>query len=280
MEFSFFIYILSVVIILTVLVCYIVRKERNREYRKSCLNNGKPLKYIPKKIFQLVEDKSKIPVEFKENINFIKSLNPNWKYTLYDDQDIKKYIRDNYGEEILKYYNKINPKYGPARADFFRYLLIYKEGGAYFDIKSAPTLPLDTIILPDDEYILGHWDGNPQFNIVNNIRGEYQQWYIIAKPKHPFLKEVIDKVIRNIDNYTVHRFGTGKQAVLEVTGPVIYTNAISPILNNHNHRFIDLNEFAGLSYNNIQKSHVNLFNKTHYSKLTEPIIISTNNKDD
>jgi mannosyltransferase OCH1-like enzyme len=280
MEFSFFIYILCVVIILTILVCYIVRKERKCEYRKSCLNNGKPLKYIPKKIFQLVEDKSKVPVEFKENINFIKSLNPNWKYTLYDDQDIKKYIRDNYGEEMLKYYNKINPKYGPARADFFRYLLIYKEGGAYFDIKSAATLPLDTIILPDDEYILSHWDSNPQCIYVNNIRGEYQQWYIIAKPKHPFLKEVIDKVLRNIDNYTVHRFGIGKDGVLRVTGPIIYTNAISPILNNHNHRFIDLNDFTGLNYNNIQKSHVNLFNKTHYSKLTEPIIISANNKDE
>lgn len=279
MEFSFFIYIICIFILLTVIFSYIIRKRRKREYRENCLNNGKPLKYIPKKIFQLIQDKTNISPEFKENMDFIKSLHPDWKYTLYDDKDIREYIRHNYGEEMLNYYSKINPKYGAAKADFFRYLLIYREGGAYFDIKSAPTLSLDTIILPDDEYILSHWDG-PMFPVVNNIRGEYQQWYIIAKPKHPFLKEVIDKVIRNIDNYTVDRFGTGKIGVLRVTGPIVYTNAISPILNNHNHRFIDLNEFAGLIYNNIQKSHVNLFNKTHYSKLSEPIIISTNNKDD
>lgn len=280
MEISFIIYLLCIFILLTVILSYLVRKKRKQEYRENCLNNGQPLKYIPKKIFQLIQDKNNISPEFKENIDFIKSLNPDWKYTLYDDKDIEKYIRNYYGEEMLTYYNKINPKYGPARADFFRYLLIYREGGVYFDIKSASTLPLDMVILPDDEYILSHSDSNPQITNVNNIYGEYQQWYIISRPEHPFLKAVIEQVIQNIDNYTVNTFGTGKMGVLRLTGPIAYTNTISPIINNHNHRFIDLNDFAGLTYNNIQKSHKNLFNKTHYSKISEPIIISTDNKDD
>ena len=47
------------------------------------------------------------------------------------------YIRREYGESILSCYLRIDPVYGAARADLFRYLLLYRTGGVYLDIKSA-----------------------------------------------------------------------------------------------------------------------------------------------
>ena len=127
MEKWFIRYTICIVLILTCIILLFIRKfvEYNCKY-KNCIEGNSPLKYIPKKIFQLVSDKTKIHPKFLENIQYIKKTNPNWEYTLYDDTDIITYLETYYPPEILYYYNKINPNYGPARADFFRYLLMYR----------------------------------------------------------------------------------------------------------------------------------------------------------
>jgi mannosyltransferase OCH1-like enzyme len=272
METYFILYIIFSLLIILCASLAIYRFILVYNYRKSLLKGTGYFKYIPKKIHQTVADKNNINPAFLKNIEYIKKMNPTWDYYLYDDKDIIDYLSKNYSPNILTYYNKINPKYGAAKADFFRYLLMYKEGGVYLDIKSGMKYPLDKIILPDDEYILSHWSCNPQFIEVNNIFGEYQQWHIISRPQHPFLEAVINKVIENIKTYDIS-VGVGKDAVLKVTGPIAYTKAIMPIINKHKHRLIDTDEFIGLEYNNISNSHVNLFSKTHYSKITEPVIL-------
>ena len=272
MDIWFTLYALAVAVVFFVLVLFVLRNLHIYDYRDECLTDGtEPLKHIPKKIFQLVPDKHNINALFQKNIDYIKKLNPDWTYTLYDDNDIISYIH-NYYPELWPYYAKINPKYGAARADFFRYLLMYREGGVYLDIKSAMRFPLDKILYPDDEYILAHWSGNPQHDKVNNTMGEYQQWHIICKPGHPFLKKVIQTVIKNIQDYRLSD-GTGKETVLKVTGPIAYTNAIIPLLDKYNHRLVEIDEMAGLVYNNLDQSHIKLFSKTHYSKISEPIIL-------
>lgn len=230
-------------------------------------------KYIPKNIYQiLTPDKNNINPSFQQNIDYIKNLNPNWTHTLFDENDIVKYLENNYPHSILEIYNSINPKYGAAKADFFRYLLMYKEGGAYFDIKSAMKYPLDQIIKYDDEYVLTR--DKCQCKLLGNIEGEFQQWYIICKPRHPYLKSVIDNVIKNILEYDISKDGTGKAGVFKVTGPIVYTESILPILSNHNYTLYDQNEHIGIIYNNTNKLvHKSLLYSKHYSKLKEPIIL-------
>jgi mannosyltransferase OCH1-like enzyme len=234
-------------------------------------------KYIPKNIHQiLTPDKSKINYMFQVNIDYIKKLNPTWNHILYDDNDIIEYIKTNYGIQMLNIYNMINPEYGAAKADFFRYLLMYKEGGVYLDIKSGMKYPLDEIINEDDEYILSHWASKPNKKILGNKNGEFQQWHIICRPNHPYLKAVIINVINNILNYDIKKDGVGKLGVLKVTGPIIYTQSIQPLLLQYNHKLYKTNEYCGLVYNNL---YINFFlsyrmfsDKKHYSKLTAPII--------
>ncbi len=162
---------------------------------------------IPKNIHQTFYTKV-LPSEIEKNVVNIRTLNPGWEYRLYDDDDIVEFIKNNYEPFVLGYYNRINPEYGAARADLFRYLLMHKYGGVYLDIKSAPTKPLDTVLMPDDRYLLSHWrngkgerfEGAGLHPELHNIPGgEFQQWHIVAAPGHPFLKAVIKKVLRNID---------------------------------------------------------------------------------
>jgi mannosyltransferase OCH1-like enzyme len=270
----FIIYILSIFVIIIALIFRMIRNKHIYDYRDKYFNKTDKIRFIPRNIFQLIQNKNNISPEFQKNIKFLKEKNPTWKYTLYDDEDMVNYIEKYYGSEILYYYNKINPKYGASRADFFRYLLMYREGGVYLDIKSAVVQPLNKIILPDDEYLLSYWDLPTQSDLIGNNFGEFQQWHIICRPKHPYLYKVINDVIYNIENYRKEKDGVGKDAVLKITGPISYTKSILPILNMYGHRLIYLNEYVGLVYNNIKKSHINLFSKTHYSKITESVIIN------
>jgi mannosyltransferase OCH1-like enzyme len=153
---------------------------------------------------------------------------------------------------------------------------MYREGGVYLDIKSAMKYPLDNMIRPDDEYILVHWFSREQCTVLKNKYGEYQQWHIICRPNHPYLKSVIEKVLQNILSYHASSDGVAKKGVLKLTGPIAYTLAILPIVNMHRHRLFYAHENIGLVYNNIGKNHENLFDSPHYSKIKEPIVMTSN----
>src|ERR1700723_370599 len=98
---------------------------------------------IPRIIHQTVPDKANLDDLISQNILHLKSMNRAWDYRLYDDKDCARFIADRYGAVMLSYYESITPRYGAARADLFRYLLIYEYGGVYLDIKSTIINPLD-----------------------------------------------------------------------------------------------------------------------------------------
>lgn len=225
---------------------------------------------------------SSLPEELLQNVEYLKKLNPGWQYKFYDDAAVASYILTNYGEKIYNYYLRINPNYGAARADLFRYLLMYKEGGVYLDIKSTLSKPLDEIIRPDDRYLLCGWcnmkgqkyETAGMYKELEDIEGgEYQQWHIIAAPGAPFLREVILKVLKNIDNYNPWSCKVGKDAVLRLTGPIAYTLAISPLRGKYPHRYERFDEDCGLIYTSLKDvNHHTVVLENHYANQVESII--------
>ncbi len=238
---------------------------------------------IPKIIHQTYFSKE-LPTAIEENIDFICKMNPGWEYRFYDDADIASFIAENYGEHILGYYQRINSNYGAARADLFRYLLMYKVGGVYLDIKSSLERKLDAVIREDDTFILCNWNIKPEenyygggqhFELRHIHAGEYQQWHIAAAPGHPFLRAAIGNVLANIDAYNPGLHGVGKAGVIRVTGPIAYTLAISPLLGSYPHRFANAAEDLGFKYSiyagKESHNHKVLFQR-HYSTLDDSII--------
>jgi mannosyltransferase OCH1-like enzyme len=80
-----------------------------------------------------------MPAVLKRNCRAIEALNPDFSYRFYDDRDRESLIGDAYGEAILAGYRRIDPAFGAARADLFRYLCVYHCGGVYLDVKVAVT---------------------------------------------------------------------------------------------------------------------------------------------
>lgn len=240
------------------------------------LGNG-----IPKHIYQTYSDWESVKPEWRENIEKIRTLNPNWKYHFYGDADIEQFILDEYGDPILELYRRINPKIGPARADLFRYLLIYKKGGVYLDIKSTLTQPLDSVLHPYDQFILAHWSKlpNQERELSQFPLGEYIQWAIISTPGHPFLRTVIDRVLGNLLTYNPWLHGAGKRSALRITGPFAYTIAIESLKNQFPHRYVRQMEDLGIHYSlyTLNKPNENIMAHeqsfpNHYSKNRELLV--------
>jgi len=202
---------------------------------------------IPKTIHQTISNKSSIHPELQENIRRLRTLNPDWDYCLYDDADRRKFIADEYELEMIQIYDRISTRYGAAKADFFRYLLLFRKGGVYLDIKSTALEPLSSVISEQTEYLISRWrngPGEPDDGAGKHskygVDDELQQWFIVATQGHPFLRAVVDRVVRNILNYDALHGGVGASGVLRTTGPIAYTLAIQPILDQHAHQVVDI----------------------------------------
>jgi hypothetical protein len=235
---------------------------------------------IPRIIHQTASSWGTIPAQIKANIDHIRDLNPDFEYRFYSDTEIETFIHQEYGSDLLHAYRRIDPRYGAARADLFRYLCVHHCGGVYLDIKASVSRPLREVFRADDHYLLSQWDQS-KYRGWGSARelatipgGEYQQWHVIAAPNHPFLAAVIKRVLANINAYDPFLNDAGPDAVLRLSGPVAYTLAIHPLLDRYPHRFVDIERDLGIGYTIFQTTaaHYKLF-RSHYTRQTQPVVI-------
>ena len=162
---------------------------------------------IPKRIYQTWKY-HELPDGISLTIQDMKKLNPSYEFYMYDDADIDNFVNKYYPGEIANAYNMLN--IGTAKADLWRYLILYKYGGIYLDIDSMITKSLDDLIMLDDDAIITRESHKNIFN----------QWILIFSEKHPILKATIDKCVYNIINKTSNN-------IWEVTGPGVFTSILN-----------------------------------------------------
>ena len=166
---------------------------------------------IPKIIHQTFKDKN-LPMVTRWHINRFLKRNSEYQYEFYDDQRITEFLEQEYDNETLKSYNRLN--IGAAKADFFRYHVLYKKGGIYLDIDSGINGRLSNFIELQDVAVITR-EGHPDL---------YAQWALIFAPGHPFLKRTMEMMMDNIQNNKY------PNDVHKMTGPWIYTQAINACL--------------------------------------------------
>ncbi len=166
---------------------------------------------IPKTIYQTFKT-AKLPLINRWHIQKFRSQNPAYEYEFYTDSRIDDFFITEYGNDITNAYRKV--QIGAAKADFFRYAILYKWGGIYLDVDSAVKAPFNSFI-PDDDVAIITREKNP---------GLYAQWALIYAPGHPFLEKTINLILQNIaENKYPHD-------VHQMTGPSVYTKAINECL--------------------------------------------------
>jgi FkbM family methyltransferase len=246
---------------------------------------------VPKKLYRTwcTSDPEGICGGRKADIDALNSTQkaiPDWEQIIYGDKEIDNFLEKEFGKnhKVTKAYNLINPKYGAARADLFRYLIIYKYGGFYLDMKSCVSGPIPEMPKDKDMWVSG-WGAKQQGHLFPE-KGEYQNWYIYARKGAPVMKEIIERVVHNI--YRLHENphnninmadisfknlgGTetkSKGNVLSTTGPIAMTIAI---LNSNQINTVqdDISINNVLDYYCIKDDCIG--RKDHYSQQTEPLI--------
>lgn len=133
---------------------------------------------IPKQIFQTFKTK-KLPLLTRLHIWNMKRKNPEYLYFFYDDDDIEQFLSEEFPPQYINCYHRLT--IGAAKADFFRYAILYKKGGIYLDVDSAITKPLRKLIQEKDEAIIS----------VERHENLYVQWALIFSKNHPFFKKNI-----------------------------------------------------------------------------------------
>lgn len=160
---------------------------------------------IPKEIFQTWKTRD-VPEHWMESqLSIIRHL-PDWKYTLYTDEDNREFVKTHF-PDFLSYYDAF--PYNIQRADAIRYMYLYVNGGVYMDLDIALQKPIDELLGDEDFYLVPS----------GNISSHFTNSFMISKPKVSFWLDVIDEMKKpvGITNLTKHFI------VMNSTGPLMLT---------------------------------------------------------
>ncbi len=108
------------------------------------------MRNIASSIYQIgkYKDIKDLNPTYHSNVQAWKNLNPDWEYNYTNDidagQELKEFDADLYElYRLLDLGNKKHGFSGAFKTDVWRYVKIYKEGGIYADLDSAPLIPLE-----------------------------------------------------------------------------------------------------------------------------------------
>jgi len=194
---------------------------------------------IPRRIYQTWYTRDNLHPAIRHKITRMKLTNPSYEYTLFTDDEMDKFVRDNFAPDIVSSYNRL--AIVTAKADFWRYLILYKNGGVYIDFDGAIVGNLDDLFNPEDDAVVSEELDRPFFI----------QWALAFKPNHPILKKTIDLVMRNIRLNTAKDGGQG--SVHSFTGPTVFSEAIHLLYQQNykapfNHSAIGSFDFTDVTY--------------------------------
>ncbi|KAL7515526.1 hypothetical protein ACHAXN_013469 [Cyclotella atomus] len=167
-----------------------------------------------------------------------------WEYRFYTDDTARKYIQENYPLRFVTVFDSLVP--GAYKADFFRYLVLYKDGGIYVDVDVMLNANLDSFITPDLAFFapmdaVGSY-ADEHFCVWNGLLG--------SAPAHPILSYVIEWMVNLVssraDMYDMERsvcqFSGGKDRIenwklraepsLMLSGPCALGLAVNNALGN------------------------------------------------
>jgi hypothetical protein len=139
-------------------------------------------KKIPKVIISTYFDKKKIPDKVFLNI---KKYAPNYKYQIFDDQEINTFLTNNYDQNIVDTFNILK---GAHKADLFRYCYLYKFGGIYIDIKSELIKNLNKVFNQKNIQLYTVLSGGKYKKTI-------YQGIIASIPNNPFFLKLINFMV-------------------------------------------------------------------------------------
>lgn len=157
---------------------------------------------IPHKIHQIWIG-SDLPKKYYNWCKSWQTLNPEWEYKLWQEQDILDLL-----DEPIKSIFLQSKNFG-AKSDIARYVILEKEGGVYCDTDFECIHPLEKITETCTMFAGTIFSKKPE--IANGIIGTI--------PTHPLLAVILEKLKKPV-------LSEGTDTILNTTGPAFLTRTI------------------------------------------------------
>jgi inositol phosphorylceramide mannosyltransferase catalytic subunit len=148
---------------------------------------------------------------------------PNWEHRLYDDDAIHRTIADR-APGWLPTYDTLPRMI--QRVDFFRYLIVYLDGGMYVDVDMISYLPCEPL-LEGASCVLGieiHLRKHLQAELDYRAPWQVANFIFAAAPEHPLLGAALEDIARN-----AARPAQDDERVQDITGPRMLTRIAGAI---------------------------------------------------
>lgn len=245
-----------------------LKQRQNNEIYNEFINLNKQFEMketynsiIPKQVYMCWYTLD-LPKKMLENYNYMKQLNPELTFNLYDDEMCRDFIKNNFDEDILNAFDKLIP--GAYKADLWRYCVLYKLGGIYLDIKYICVNNFRLVALTEQEYFVRD---RPEKCVYNAL--------LVTKPNNEIMLKCINQIVENVKN---KYYGI---TVLEPTGPLLLGNYFNnvqinlmqlffnvSVVKNHSNEYIVMNDRIILSvYKEYRQEQKRFQNKPHYCEL-------------
>jgi inositol phosphorylceramide mannosyltransferase catalytic subunit len=163
---------------------------------------------IPKVIYQTW--KRELPDRVKGLVDWMRGLNPEYEYRFFDDAAMDAFVQEHgpkVNERVWVAYQRLGV--GAARADLWRYLLMYVWGGVYLDVDSLIVRPLREMIRGDEMGIVSR-EGHS---------GLFVQWMLVFAPGCRYMRECVVRCVENV-------LEGESEDIMEVTGPRVYSGVL------------------------------------------------------
>lgn len=140
--------------------------------------------HIPKKVHMswITKDITHHPSDFIQNGlgNLIK-LNPEWNVTIYENDEIEEFLRNNLGPKEYKLFKNTRIV---EKLDIWRLIKLYNEGGLYTDLDRLHNIPLDNILDENTKCVLPTW-GDLDFSHT----------FMMSAPNNPIFATTIELLL-------------------------------------------------------------------------------------
>lgn len=127
-----------------------------------------------------------LPPLMKENIENLRKQNPEFNFHLYDEDNCREFIKNNFDSEVLNAYNSLIPC--SYKSDLWRFCVLYINGGVYMDIKYKCINNFKLIALTEKEYFVKDRPVNATYTAL-----------IVVKPQNPIMLKCINKIVSNVN---------------------------------------------------------------------------------
>jgi mannosyltransferase OCH1-like enzyme len=204
----------------------------NRDYDDQ-FNFPELLQMIPKIIWQTHEcPYDELPELYKTNSQTYKDLG--WDYRYNSASDRQSFIEEHF-PQYLHLYLHIGP--GIYRADFWRYLVLYKYGGFYVDMDSFCDFDKNA---PENQLTISL---NSTFSVWMVSDNTYTNAIIMCSKKNSVMKQIIKAMVDKCQENYDQGFKVFPDANwLYATGPEMY----SSVINNNIDKIDNINHYDGM----------------------------------